>query len=204
MADNNSNTSFYNSEPESEFWNLSIWRKGKKSAINTIHSTNVNPRTFWANRGFIITTVQNVVGFISLWKQRKKVCVAGTIQKLQSKIIALIFLRRIIYVNSFFKFVSVKHNGSLSSSLRWGYSFKFVKKSMYYLTSWNKITHQTLGFFEVASTSVWPCSVVTSCKIDLEKATRTTRHNVWRHSQRHGRVPRNLDLEFCTERAKTR
>ena len=79
--------------------------------------------------GFIITTVLNVVGFISLWKQRKKVCVAGTIQKLQSKIIALIFLRRIIYVNSFFKFVSVKHNGSLSSSLRWGYSFKFVKKA---------------------------------------------------------------------------
>ena len=33
------------------------------------------------------------------------------------------------YLREFFKFVSVKHNGSLSSSLRWGYSFKFVKKA---------------------------------------------------------------------------
>ena len=42
------------------------------------------------------------------------------------------------------KFVSVKHNGFKSQMELF---FNFVKKSMYYITSSNKITHQTLMAF---------------------------------------------------------
>ena len=44
------------------------------------------------NRRLTITAGVNVVGFLSRWKQRKKVCVAGTIPKFQKKIVMVIFL----------------------------------------------------------------------------------------------------------------
>ena len=95
MVDNNSNTSD-NSEPDTELTEFIILKPfnmepRKKSAIKTIHSTNINPRTFWINGGFLITASLNVVGFLSLWKQRK-VCVAGTTPKFQKKIIMVTFL----------------------------------------------------------------------------------------------------------------
>ena len=51
-------------------WNLSIWSQGKKSAIKSLHSANVNPRTFWVNSGLVITSCVNL-GFVSQWKQKK-------------------------------------------------------------------------------------------------------------------------------------
>ena len=51
--------------------------------------TNVNSRTFCANRGFVITAGANVVSFVSRLKQKEKFCVAGTIRIFQKKIIMI-------------------------------------------------------------------------------------------------------------------
>ena len=47
--------------------------------------------TFERTESLLITDGLNVVGFVSRWKRRKKVCVAGTIPKFQKKII-MVFL----------------------------------------------------------------------------------------------------------------
>ena len=88
MADNNCNTSFDNAESGtklSDFKSLKPFDiEPKKKVMKTIQSTN--PRTFWVNKGLAITTCLNVIGFVSRWKQRKKVSVARTIPKFHNKI----------------------------------------------------------------------------------------------------------------------
>ena len=69
--------------------NLLTWNQEKNYAIKTIHSTNTNPITFWVSRGLVITAGINAVGFVSHWKQRKKIFVAGTIPKFQEKTIII-------------------------------------------------------------------------------------------------------------------
>ena len=69
--------------------NLLTWNQEKNYAIKTIHSTNTNPITFRVSRGLVITAGINAVGFVSHWKQRKKIFVAGTIPKFQEKTIII-------------------------------------------------------------------------------------------------------------------
>ena len=57
----NFNTSSDNSEPETELPDFSILKPfnmepREKVITKTIHSTNVNPRTFGANRGLLISS----------------------------------------------------------------------------------------------------------------------------------------------------
>ena len=65
------------------------WNQEKNYAIKTIHSTNTNPITFRVSRGLVITAGINAVGFVSHWKQRKKIFVAETIPKFQEKAIII-------------------------------------------------------------------------------------------------------------------
>ena len=53
---------------------FNIESRKKKSVIKTIHSTNVNSRTFWANRELVIIAVANAVGVISRWNEKKSLC----------------------------------------------------------------------------------------------------------------------------------
>ena len=46
----------------------------------------------------------------------------------------------------------------------WGYFFNFIKKSTYCFASSNKITHQTLGFLDVNSTSIHCSKVIMMLK----------------------------------------
>ena len=71
-------------------------------------------------------------------------------------------------MNSFIKFVSVSHTIVLFPEVSDGAVLSVLfMKNMYCLTSSNKITHQTLGFFDLlASTSILPYSVVSH--IDVE------------------------------------
>ena len=55
-----------------------------------MHGSNINLRTFSADRGFVITAGVIVVGFVSRWKQRKKICVTGIIPKFPRKVIMVI------------------------------------------------------------------------------------------------------------------
>ena len=81
MADDNSSTSFDNSDSETGLPDLSTLKPSdvelkKKISDKNYTPYNVNPRTFRANRGLLITAGINMVGFVSQWKWRKKVCVA--------------------------------------------------------------------------------------------------------------------------------
>ena len=83
MIDNNSNISSNNSLSlrqsclTSVLWHLLTWSQRKKLVIKTIHSINVNPRTFWAKRSLAIATDVKVLGFVSRWKHGEKFCIAG-------------------------------------------------------------------------------------------------------------------------------
>ena len=102
----------------SKLWNVSRWSQGKKSRIKSIHSTNVNPRTFWANKGLVITAGINTVGFVSGWKQRKRGCVAGTIPKFQKKIIKGFFCVCACVYSGFLKSMETEEEFVLQGQFR--------------------------------------------------------------------------------------
>ena len=66
-----------------------------------------------------------------------------------------------IYLHEFFHQVCFREIQWLSFlKSQMGFFFQFCSKSMYYFSSSNKITHQTLGFLEVNSTSIYRCNVI--------------------------------------------
>ena len=94
ISDNNSNTSSDNSESEAELPDFSTLKPidmepRKKVSDENCTEYKCQTNTFCANRGLAITAGVNVVGFVSLWKQRKKDCAARTIPKFQKKIMCI-------------------------------------------------------------------------------------------------------------------
>ena len=91
ISDNNSKTCSDNSESETELPDFSTpkpfdMEPRKKVSDENCTEYKCQTNTFCANRGLAIAAGLNVVGFVSLWKQRKKNCVARTIPKFQKKI----------------------------------------------------------------------------------------------------------------------
>ena len=94
IADDNSSTSFDNNESEAVLSDLSTLKPSNMEPRVSIIDKNyaqykINPKTLRANRDLVIKAGVNMMGFVSQWKQKKKVCVAGPIPKFLKKIMVI-------------------------------------------------------------------------------------------------------------------
>ena len=86
MVDNNSKTSSDNSEPEIDLSDFSTLKPfdmepRKKASDENYTEYRCQPKDVLSEQRVGHNSCVNVVGFAIRWKQRMKVCVAGTIPK---------------------------------------------------------------------------------------------------------------------------